>query len=85
MRNYEEAPLSYIEQKGVISSDIWFDVLITFWNDDNDKIKEESFITQYPNYFDIEQTMEMNGLLDNLTSEYGEFDNLEITSVKQIS
>ena len=85
MRNYEETPLSYIEQKGVISSDIWFNVLITFWNDDNDKIKEERFTTQYPNSCDIEQTMEMNGLLDNLTSEYGDFDNLEITSVKEIN
>jgi hypothetical protein len=76
--------LSYLEQKGVIADNIWFDVLITFWNDDNDLIKEHSFQTQYPGAYDICDTLEAHGEMD-LKNYGGDFDNYEVTKVTKIS
>lgn len=42
--------LSYNQQQESISNDIWYDVLITLWNEDDDTIEEHTFITQYPNF-----------------------------------
>ena len=77
--------LTYEQQQLVIRDDVWFSVLITFWNDDNDTIKEASFLTQYPGSYDIEQTLHRNALIDNCKDYDGEFDYFEITKVELVN
>jgi hypothetical protein len=78
--------LTYAQQQQVLANDIWFDVLITYWNDDNDDIKEVSFITQYPGAFDIQQKIYDHGDDycggDNLKEFGGDFDNYEVTKIR---
>jgi len=74
--------LTYAQQQQVLANDIWFDVLVTFWNESNDETKEVSFTTQYPGAYDIQQTMEQNGLIGNCKDYDGEFDWFEVTKIR---
>jgi len=74
--------LNYEQQQKVLANNIWFDVLITFWNENNDTIKEVSFLTQYPNEKDIFDSMCVNGTIDHCKDFGGDFDNFELTKIK---
>jgi len=74
--------LTYEQQQQVLANNIWFDILITFWNEDNDKIKEVSFTTQYPNACDIDQTLQQNGLIKNCKDYDGDFDYYEVSKIR---
>ena len=63
---------------------ILFSVFITFWNENDDEIKEEYISTQYPNPADIEKTLEMNGLINNCKCYGGAFDYFEVTKVERL-
>jgi hypothetical protein len=79
MKNLE---VTYEQQQLIIRDDVWFSVLITFWNENDDEIKEEYISTQYPNPADIEKTLEMNGLINNCKCYGGAFDYFEVTKVE---
>lgn len=74
--------LTYEQQQLVIRDDVWFSVLITFWNENDDKVKDEYILTQYPGISDIEQTLESNGMIDNCKCYGGAFDYFEVTKVE---
>jgi len=57
-----------------------YDLKITFWNEDNDETLTHSLLTSYPSYEDVEETMDMNGMSDNLKTYGGKYDFFEITN-----
>jgi len=58
-----------------------YELKITFWNEDNEEIKEISLITSYPTYEEVEETLYDKNLND-FKSDGGEFDFFEITEKK---
>ncbi len=55
-----------------------YELKITFWNEDNEEIKEISLITSYPTYEEVEETLYDENLND-FKSDGGKFDFFEIT------
>jgi hypothetical protein len=70
--------LTIKEQKQILLNDIWFDINITFWNEDNDDIKEVTIVTQYPSNDDIWDTLKHKDLISYLKDYGGEFDEYEV-------
>lgn len=70
--------LNYLEQQVVLTNNTWFDIEITFWNEEDDETETAFISTQYPNYSDVQQTLEQNGLVDKLKEYGGRFDFFEI-------
>jgi hypothetical protein len=58
-----------------------YELKITFWNEDNEEIKEISLITSYPTYEEVEETLYDKNLND-FKSDGGKFDFFEITEKK---
>ena len=78
--------VTYSEQQEIIDNNVWFDVLITYWNEDDDNTLEVSFATQYPNRDDIEQSIYNLDYCGgkNLKDFGGGFDFYEVTKVSKI-
>ena len=83
--NTNQKPINFTHQlqNYIIQNDMWFNVLITYWNEDNDDIKEVSFATQYPSEYDVwtsvENCEDAGG--DNLKQNGGDYDYYEITTI----
>lgn len=60
---------------------VTYELKITFWNEDNEEIKEISLITSYSTYEEVEETLYDKNLND-FKSDGGKFDFFEITEKK---
>jgi len=59
----------------------WYDVTITFWNNDNDENHIEVLHTQYPDDDGVSASIENGLTVENVKELDGNFDNYEITKI----
>jgi hypothetical protein len=60
-----------------------YELLITFWNENDDETNEVIILTDYPQYDDVENTLDYLDLSDFKTYG-GKFDWFEITKITEI-
>lgn len=59
------------------NTETMYDLKIIFWNQDDDKTKVIELTTSYPEYEDVEDTLELNGL-DDFKSNGGNYDFFDV-------
>jgi len=82
MENWNFGLLVHNHYLYTMNNNTMYDLEITFWNEGDDTTKVIELTTSYPEYKDVEDTLELNGL-DDFKSNGGNYDFFDVKVLEE--